>query len=747
MNLSSGNVGDIGFSFSFTSEPTWTFNSGAVNYWGLPFFSAKVFYSNDGTNTLNTTLYLGDSLGTFFPYAIYMETAQPQFQTVEYDFWKGDSYGDPSLQPGSYEFSVTNVSDLLIIGVGTYLPNITAYQKVALLNGYSGVYGYIEQYLDKAYKMDDNGNVTTNATGVVSPYGSFFATDAGVAALMTMPDIDTGERGTGVVYCVSLNVDANHDGNMDLSFSGADATSASKPAQIWVNNNYDRFKWDADDATNYEDDLGPVDIAKLPADQQVPDCQYATNGFPAIPCTRDLEDYFRLWTPGVAALMKALPANYTVQLTLSGNGQIRIFQAVEPDGGTNYLFDETTASNQVANSTSLYVGLLTSSSPIIFNVSTNFNEHFIFCGAAIGSAQIDLQVLDNNGNVVADAPAYLQINDIKQMYERWTVGDDANTTPMSAAVKATDGLQVDASAFQYTPPTDTNTPYILFVHGWNMETWEKDRFAETAFKRLYWQGYQGRFGEFRWPTAFDFTGSLSDLIFDPKNYDNSEFNAWYSGYGLLSKLNDLNAEYPGNVYLMAHSMGNVVAGEALRLTGTNQVVNTYVAMQGAVPAHCYDTNAATRTIPYPFDSGTPNRYAHYYTDTSPNYFNGSAGAGTYVNFFNTNDYALGYWQTDQNLKPDTGFSYSGTNFFAGGSEIDFPSATYEIFAYADEARCYALGAQANVGGVFSISKQLDLFAAPYNFGRLHVGHSLQFRLDYPQSTLFWNTLLSKMKLN
>ena len=62
--------------------------------------------------------------------------------------------------------------------------------------------------------------------------------------------------------------------------------------------------------------------------------------------------------------------------------------------------------------------------------------------------------------------------------------------------------------FRYANPGNANTPYILFVHGWNMETWEKDRFAETAFKRLYWQGYQGRFGEFRWPTDYDFTGSF-----------------------------------------------------------------------------------------------------------------------------------------------------------------------------------------------------------------------------------------------
>ena len=52
---------------------------------------------------------------------------------------------------------------------------------------------------------------------------------------------------------------------------------------------------------------------------------------------------------------------------------------------------------------------------------------------------------------------------------------------------------------------------------------------------------------------------------DPHNYDNSEFTAWRSAVGLLNKLNDLSAKYPGRAYLLGHSMGNVVAGEALRL--------------------------------------------------------------------------------------------------------------------------------------------------------------------------------------
>jgi pimeloyl-ACP methyl ester carboxylesterase len=337
---------------------------------------------------------------------------------------------------------------------------------------------------------------------------------------------------------------------------------------------------------------------------------------------------------------------------------------------------------------------------------------------------------------------------------------------MSVAVRdASDLTNPPTAAFQYLSPQDTNTPYILFVHGWNQERWEKDRYAETAFKRLYWQGYHGRFGSFRWPTDYDFGGigdSWNNPITDPRNFDNSELTAWRSAAGLLNKLNDLNTEYPGNVYVIAHSMGNIVTGEALRLAVTNQVVNTYVAMQGAVAAHAYDPTTTTRALVTILgiseDSGTPNRYAEYYTNGASCYFNSSTGAATYVNFYNTNDYALGasLWQFNQNLKPDGGslpypgyFYDSSSGFYRiNGSTttyLNFPTNTYEIFAYGDEARCYALGAQQNVGGKFS-GNQVELDIAPYSFTEKHKYHSGEFRSDNAQRWQFWDQVLTQMQL-
>jgi len=512
----------------------------------------------------------------------------------------------------------------------------------------------------------------------------------------------------------------------------------------------------------------------------MPDCNYTVGGSRQIPCVRDLEDFSRLWINGVTSnLLAALPSGCTITLNWGdvdspnpNNPTIDIFTAADSAGGIGYLTNNTIAVQQTNIFQCPYINRLAPGGSIQLNTIQFANNwagnHFIWCGVSNGSGQLNLTIADGNGNVLAQASQWIQIVDIKQMYERWTVGENPNNVPTNAAYLATDGLPSGTLAFQYTPSQNTNTPYIMFVHGWNQPLWEKDRFSETAFKRIYWQGYQGRFGEFRWPTYYDFPfGEASYQAINTRNFDNSESNAWASGVGLLNKLTNLNTNYPGKVYLMAHSMGNVVAGEALRLAGTNQVVNTYIAMQGAIASHAYDPTTPTRPLTLlgiNWDSGTPNCYSNYWTNGAPCYFNSSAGAGTYVNFFNTNDYALvQLWEPDQDFKPDNGglsypgyfYSVSGLHpngfYYQFGSatnsfhNLNFPGDTYTIFSYCDEARCHALGAQINVGGKFA-DNQIELDGSPYNFGSAHKYHSGEFRSDYAQRWQFWNEVLISFEL-
>jgi hypothetical protein len=361
--------------------------------------------------------------------------------------------------------------------------------------------------------------------------------------------------------------------------------------------------------------------------------------------------------------------------------------------------------------------------------------------------------------------AYIQLKDLKQMYERWTVGDQALGIPLTTAQI----VEGDTSPpFQYGAPESASTTYILFVHGWNMTPYDKDRFAERAFKRLYWQGYLGRFAAFRWPTNYNFTGNFWDIVFSSRHYDNSERAAWRSAQGLLNKLNDLNQSYPGHVYLLAHSMGNVVAGEALRLASvgsTGALVNTYVASQAAIPAHVYDATVSNPwLLEFNYHYPDPPFYGEYGPQTPNIYGDRLAGniaaVGRRVNYYNVNDFALVMprWGFDQVTKPDVGYAYGPVGHFQrlGGPEpysldLNNLEELYEAMAYVAESRSTALGATP-----VDLEAKLDLSADNQNAATRvwppdpnplglpysdHFWHSAQFRGDNVQEQGYWRALL------
>jgi hypothetical protein len=57
-------------------------------------------------------------------------------------------------------------------------------------------------------------------------------------------------------------------------------------------------------------------------------------------------------------------------------------------------------------------------------------DHYIWCGVGHGSGALYLTIADGNGNVLAQSSQFIKIQDIKQMYERWTVGDNDDHNPV-----------------------------------------------------------------------------------------------------------------------------------------------------------------------------------------------------------------------------------------------------------------------------------------------------------------------------
>lgn len=330
------------------------------------------------------------------------------------------------------------------------------------------------------------------------------------------------------------------------------------------------------------------------------------------------------------------------------------------------------------------------------------------------------------------------------------------------------------------PPAEANE-YILFVHGWNLSPFDKDWFSDTAFKRLWHQGYKGRFGAFRWPTFYFDRGLFGVPLPVPDNwqtperthFDASENRAWASAPGLLGLLGQLNGgQFQGKVRMMAHSMGNVVAGEALRLASGN-VAHTYVASQAALSAHCYDAASPLMTYYYPNTPGlartTPDVYGYHWqsgvtsfpdqwrAENRPCYMHASNMQGkatNYVNYYNDCDWALDWprWQATQQSKPNINYDYLYTTTSRGftyrplnpfnNRNLRFPADRHEIFSWAAEFHSWALGAQW-VAGVFRSNFDLK---TELGYDEKHKFHSGQFRGTNMQRGKYWNQLLKDFGL-
>jgi hypothetical protein len=351
-------------------------------------------------------------------------------------------------------------------------------------------------------------------------------------------------------------------------------------------------------------------------------------------------------------------------------------------------------------------------------------------------------------------------------------------------------------------PFLSGTDTVVLVHGWNMtdgtqtsgpKTDWKRAFAETAFKRLYWQGFRGNVTAFDWPTFADQEGRLQgDLAFFNFTYNASEYQAFRSGRSLMTFLADKKATGP--VHLLAHSMGNVVAAEALRqwtAAGNGQaLVSNYVAMQGALSAGGYGDDATDATDNAGLDyyrfwpAGWDGEQGRYYMQGT------DQAAGRWINMFNEVDRATSAdlaWVGNNRLKPTAGdiwrdvapgiplpdarrFAYRVTldgrllrsyatptgnplpdgetdlapGLTVGPQQLPGPSA-YEVLAFMSKASAKPIG-----------TKEVDHFGTNIDISDLGLddpylrewpGHSFQFHFDAATTSQFWKRVVDETRMD
>ena len=546
--------------------------------------------------------------------------------------------------------------------------------------------------------------------------------------LTTKPDGVSTNIGECVVNVIKLQLDVNHDGVMNTSWTGPDNTTYDRPFVFWVNNDCD---WATYPGYPNFDPGSDKELTLRYSDQFLKDY---LNFNPR--SVRDLEDYARLWICGVPALTNG---NYSVTLNwanVSGSPAINLLRSVEPDGGTRYLTDANIVgtTNIVWQQIDGFIGghkynVPTTSTLTLPNAwFTNAdNKYLLFEGAGVGSGELVLTISQNGTNVLARTSAWLDLRDVRDLYERVVV---TNTT--------TGGITNWSSAIQTIEypkvSMDDDTNIIVFVHGINNTVPNWLISSDTIFKRLYWAGYRGKFASLKWPCKF-----LPPRT-HPFDFNLSEFYGYKSGAALRDYLNQLRqVRFPNyQLHLYAHSQGGAVASDAISQYGAP--FDTLVLSQVAIPANCFDTTVTNlqklvdAEVLEPTPQWRPMGYRGIYTNIT----------GRVVNFYNPVDYALvtgtvlygilqANWEENERLtKPDglpgaRNYTSDGTNGYAilDGAPPRLVTDSQECRGMVSRSRTKAVGAQTGVGGVVNSNLSVNL-QTTFGFYDTREEHSAEF---------------------
>lgn len=554
---------------------------------------------------------------------------------------------------------------------------------------------------------------------------------------------------------VDIAIDANRDGTI----ASGESASQAKPFRFWINN-------DSDSGGNDSEVEGSP-----------PDSHNAT-----IENRRDLED-FQLMKVQIPQFIFEKAMNEETKIGLkwknvtAGNPGVKVYKVHhEISEAKDYVWNWNKAQMQSdpfgfplgayshAEATVAGGGVSWLSKDALWRVGTTNSQHpyLLFEGGSTGQGQLCL-VLEIGGTVVEGPGVWLKLVDVKKMFDKAKGSPASYPNPPDYTTEepqrpGTGFVQEDMTEpFEADP--DEKDEAIVLVHGWNMTDADWRVFSSSFFKRLWWKGYKGRFYTFGWPT---YNSDDDTLGFIPAHYNKSEYVAWKYGPALKAFV----ASIPKTAKnLAAHSMGNVVTASALR---SGMTVNSYVAMQAAIPAGCYDASDGANNYQDFLDADaikpTPDQ-----ANPDLGYRGLMAGiTGNFHNFFSANDYALKTgeilggsvsWEGNQvSYKPNRWFNLyylyhpsagpaqrnrlwnSGTG---GDNVARYVTDHHEIMSFIARPRSEALGAR-NVSIAGFTGFDLVTEIPQYGFGQARTEHSGQFQRPIQKTEVFYKMLLRKM---
>jgi hypothetical protein len=547
---------------------------------------------------------------------------------------------------------------------------------------------------------------------------------------------------------VEVAVDADRNGQIEF---GKDTTTAEKPFRFWINNDQDDVEADEPILVENPDSF----------DNEI------------IQTKRDLEDFCRLKLHVGLSNQTLRDGDFQIGLMFRGSSGatpgIRIWKNQSNDGNLDYLKDHTAATAQIAlGAFEKFPPLQVTLIPKDYWAGRNDSTaHLIFEGTSKGKGELVVTIHDKHGAKLGEGSGiWMDLLDVREMYQRARVANEAEQIP-SPATNPTPPAQTwnwDPWNWPYSEDPQATEKTAVFVHGWRLKYMDYMNWSDTSYKRLWHQGFKGKFYSFRWATfsgdnnglPYGFDENIEGTAFPPggTTYNASEYRAWLCGPTLAAFVNQLpNA---GNRSLFAHSMGNVTAGAALR---SGMSIQRYAMCNAAMAAMAYDPDPILRNVDNIFIPGTlPELRDTPDTDPDPairtgygleNKFN-LPGNPTVFNFGLPDDTALGSWSANNlYFKPNPQYLYTENSILQPFplayqatlvSSYRSVTAVPEAMGYVTKSRTRAAGADLRTNGKIAPGNKIDMK------DWFNDTHSAQWRWSNHSTELFWKELSIRLIL-
>jgi len=296
----------------------------------------------------------------------------------------------------------------------------------------------------------------------------------------------------------------------------------------------------------------------------------------------DLTDFFPVWLRLESALDAYPPG---------GDIEYRLRQA---DGALRFVYTDlvaTNAGNYLITDAASYGSSFTKnayeadtiaipdvvgvplSSDFLSRIASDPNKGVILVEAAKPAFfPLVLEVWTNDVKVL-ETPLRLSILGVQNMY-RWinlrhvTSGKEKRITRTVSPLNYPDNI--------------SNGKQVVFVHGFNVDEKKAEAWGSEIFKRLYQSGSRAMYTAVTWQGDED---PLIGLMPAAAYYHLDVINAFQVASALVSEVTDL----PGQKYVAAHSLGNMVVSSAIRDHGFNPA--RYFMIDAAVAMEAYKSSA------------------------------------------------------------------------------------------------------------------------------------------------------------